>query len=81
MIIEEHPLIMDDGSENEGLTKHYSNSGMMMRQVETGAEYAEAVDIYPCAYTYEETDIPIDPDDEATTEDYEAALAELGVDV
>lgn len=79
MIIEEYPLIMDDGSENAGLTKHYSNNGMMMRQVETGSEYAEAIDIYPCAYTYEETDTPIYPDNEATIEDYEAALAELGV--
>lgn len=31
----------------------------MIRQIETGNQYQEAVDILPCAYTYEETDIPI----------------------
>ena len=28
----------------------------MIRQVETGAIYSEAVDIVPCEFTYEETD-------------------------
>ena len=42
--------------------RHYSNSGMMLRQIETGALYEDAVDITPCPYTYEETDIPIESD-------------------
>lgn len=38
------------------LIKHESDSGFMIRQVETGREYATAVDVIPCRYTYEETD-------------------------
>ena len=30
-----------------------------IRQLETGALYADAVDICPCQYTYEETDEPL----------------------
>lgn len=40
--------------------RHYSNKGLMIRQIETGALYEDAVDIIPCPYTYEETDTPID---------------------
>ncbi len=42
------------------LIKHESDSGKMMRQIETGREYASAVDVMPCRYIYEETekDIP-----------------------
>ena len=38
---------------------HYSDEGMMIRQVETGILYEDAVDNAPCKYTYEETDVPI----------------------
>lgn len=42
------------------LVKHQSDSNKYIRQVETGKEYASAVDVIPCRYTYEETekDIP-----------------------
>lgn len=42
------------------LIKHKSDSNKYIRQVETGIEYASAVDVIPCRYTYEETekDIP-----------------------
>ena len=42
--------------------RHYSDNGMMLRQIETGALYEDAVDVTPCPYTYEETDIPIESD-------------------
>lgn len=42
---------------------HYSDAGMMIRQIETGTLYEDAVDNAPCKYTYEETDEPI-PEDE-----------------
>lgn len=62
--------------------RRYSDQNVKLRQVETGNLYEDAVDIVPCPYTYEETDIPIEhPDDDATTEDYESALTELGVSV
>ena len=41
---------------NEGtLIKHYSDKGFLLLQVETGAKYAEPIDVVPCAYTYTET--------------------------
>jgi len=46
---------------NDGtLIKHYSDAGMMLLQNETGAKYAEPIDLVPCMYTYTETDEPID---------------------
>lgn len=41
---------------NDKLIRHYSDDGKMIRQVETGHIYVEAVDVIPCRYTYEETD-------------------------
>ena len=38
------------------LIKHESDAGKYIRQVETGREYASAVDVVPCKYTYEETE-------------------------
>lgn len=48
-------------SENisDTLVRHYSDTGMMIKQVETGNLYNEAVDVVPCRYTYEETDTPV----------------------
>lgn len=37
-----------------GLIKSYSDAGFMIKQVETGISYAEAIDV-PNKYTYEET--------------------------
>ena len=49
---------------NEGtLVRHYSDIGMMLLQVETGAKYSDPVDVVPCRYTYEETDEPIEVDE------------------
>lgn len=45
----------------------YSDTGMMIRQKETGILYADAVDV-PGRYTYEETDVPV-PDEEITAEE------------
>ena len=46
---------------NDGtLIKHYSNTGMLLLQNETGEMYADPIDVVPCAYTYTETDISID---------------------
>jgi hypothetical protein len=42
------------------LIKHKSDNNKYIRQVETGIEYASAVDEIPCRYTYEETDRDIE---------------------
>ena len=41
---------------NDNLIRHYSDDKKIIRQVETGRIYLEAVDVIPCRYTYEETD-------------------------
>ena len=38
------------------LYRTYSDRGLNIRQVETGEIYSEAIDVWPIAYTYEETD-------------------------
>lgn len=56
MLIEQYPFIDEEGTEHENLIKHYSDSGKLILQKETGVKYSEAIDVYPCRYTYEETD-------------------------
>lgn len=56
---------------------HYSDQNMKIRQVETGKLYEDAIDVMPCPYTYEETDIPIPVDDEEI-DDNEALNIILG---
>ena len=56
----------------EGMViRHWSDRNVMLRQVETGELYEDAVDVIPCRFTYEETEIEI-PDTEL---DAEEALA------
>ena len=57
--------------------RHYSDKNMKIRQIETGIVYDDAVDIYPCPYTYEETNEPIDDGDEEIS-DHEALDIILG---
>ena len=38
------------------LIRHFSDEGKMIRQVETGVIYSEAVDVVTCEFTYEEID-------------------------
>lgn len=73
MIVTEYPY-------HNNKVRHYSDAGLVIRQVETGNEYGEAVDVYPCPYTYVETDKPIE-DSEATEGDYQQALGRLGVNL
>ena len=53
------------------LIKHYSDEGYLLLQNETGAKYAEPIDIMPCPYTYTETD-------ELTEEDIDGEEEILG---
>lgn len=67
---------------NETLVRHFSDTGMLIRQAETGVLYGEAVDAVPCRYAYEETTTPVDTDATGTTEaEYLGYLRRLGVDV
>ena len=60
MIITQTPYVDEKNIERSNLVKHYSDKGVYIRQIETGVKYAEAVDVLPCRYTYEETDMPIE---------------------
>jgi hypothetical protein len=60
-------------------TRTYSNAGMKI--IRDGIMYDEAIDPADSGRVYEESSIPISPSDEATPEDYAAALSELGVSV
>ena len=60
MIIKEFYKKRSDGV---NLYRTYSDSRLMIRQVETGDVYTEAIDVENAAYTYEETSIPIDADE------------------
>jgi hypothetical protein len=64
---------------SDEFVKHYSDSGKKIRQIETGMLYDEAVDVVPCRFTYEETDIDAEIINEATENDYINALEDLGV--
>jgi hypothetical protein len=44
--------LLNDGT----LIRHYSDQGFLLLQVETGAKYAEPIDIVPCPFTYSETE-------------------------
>ena len=60
MIIKEFYKKRSDGV---NLYRTYSDSNLMIRQVETGDVYTEAIDVENAAYTYEETDMSIDTDE------------------
>lgn len=52
-------MIIEEYVENGERIRHYSDQNVLIRQVETGDLYEDAVDVLPCRYTYEETDQPI----------------------
>ena len=60
MIIKEFYKKRSDGI---NLYRTYSDSRLMIRQVETGDVYTEAIDVENAAYTYEETGMSIDADE------------------
>ena len=71
MILQE---FLNDGT----LVRHYSDAGFLLLQNETGAKYADPIDVVPCAYTYTETDELIDQEktnEEEITEIEEKAKA------
>lgn len=49
--------------------RRYSDNGVKIRKVGTDSLYDDAVDIIPCIYEYEETDVPINIQEIFKTED------------
>ena len=54
-------MIIVELVDNDTRERRYSDKNVMIRQVETGILYEDAVDVIPCRYTYEESDVPIEP--------------------
>ena len=50
------------GKNGDGVSLYriYSDENLIVRQRETGKEYAEAIDLDGATYTYEETETPVD---------------------
>ena len=68
MIKEQYPFIEDNGTIRPDLIKHWAEEDgqkYLMVQNETGVYYAEAIDIYPCPYTYSQTDIKVGIEEES----------------
>lgn len=77
MLITKNYITRDDGVV---LNRTYSDAGMMIER--DGVRYSEAIDPAELNRQYIETDEPIEVEtDEATEADYQAALAEFGVEV
>lgn len=66
MIIREHFTKRSDGVD---LIRAYSDQGMKLRKVGTDEAYDEAVDVEWAGYRYEETDIPVDTDEDPNEEE------------
>ena len=63
---------------NDGtLIKHYSDKGVMLLQVETGAMYSDPVDLVPCRYTYTETTEVAEPEEEISGEEFLTMVQEV----
>lgn len=61
------------------LYRTYSDIGMMIRQNETGVEYAEAIDVEGAPYTYTETETPIETPEMTDEERLQDAETTLGI--
>lgn len=76
MIVREEYMTRADGVK---LFRNYSDEGRRIIQNETSIVYDEAIDVENAPYTYTESEEFVES--EATAEDYESALAEMGVEV
>lgn len=69
MLKEQYPYIDDKGVVHNDLIKHWTDDETkILLQVETGTMYDEAIDIYPCPYTYQEIDKPEEEEPEPEEE-------------
>lgn len=59
MIKTQHPFIDENGNTHNNLIKTWTDDETKtLLQVETGQTYDEAIDVYPCHFTYQEVDKP-----------------------
>lgn len=61
-------MIIVELVDNDTRERRYSDKNVKLLQVETDVLYEDAVDIIPCRYTYEESDVPIESIDDGENE-------------
>lgn len=85
MVVKEFYMTRADGV---NLYRHYSDAGKMLKQNETGIEYAEAIDVENAPFTYSESanDVAHKPNtytaeqlEAMTNAELSAILAEMGI--
>lgn len=63
----QYPFIDEDGNKRDNLIKYYAEdkegNKYYVKQLQTGIEYAEAVDVYPSRYTYVPTDKKVETEE------------------
>ena len=65
MIKTQYPFVDENGTVHNNLIKTWTDDETKtLLQVETGQTYDEAVDVYPCRYTYQEVDKPVEEEPE-----------------
>lgn len=64
-------IVTENYFEEDGriFKKTYSDSGFVIRQIETGFCFAEAIDPHDATWTYEETNDPIDWGEDLSKDD------------
>lgn len=67
----QYPYIDENGNARADLEKHYAENELgeryYIKQLPTNIVYAEAVDVYPCKYTYEATNQKIEIEEKTET--------------
>ena len=72
MVQTQYPYIDENGVSHSNLIKHWTDDDTkLLLQVETGLTYSEAIDVYPCLFTYQEQDKPVEDEEEEEHSDSE----------
>lgn len=72
MVQTQYPYIDEHGVSHNSLIKHWTDDeAKILLQVETGLLYLEAIDVYPCRFTYSEVDKPVEEEEEVEEENSE----------
>lgn len=58
-------MIIVELVDNDTRERRYSDKNVKLLQVETGILYEDAVDVIPCRYTYEESNVQIESIDDS----------------
>ena len=70
MIRTQYPYIDDNGGTRMNLVKTWTDDPTKtLLQVETGVMYDEAIDLFPCQFTYKEVDKPVEEEQEENNEE------------